>query len=51
MKKDISKCCKAEVELGGMGDFHYPDTSETRYYVCKKCKRACDVAVQVIKSK
>jgi len=34
-KKEISKCCKKPVKVGGKGTTHY--------YVCTKCKQACDV--------
>jgi hypothetical protein len=33
--KDLSKCCKAEVWVGGAGS--------TRYYVCNNCGNPCDL--------
>ena len=37
-----SKCCYADVELGGIGDFRDGDKQITMYYICTKCGRACD---------
>lgn len=36
MTKYVSICCSATLERGG------EKTSSTGYYVCYKCKRACD---------
>ena len=38
-----SKCCGAEVTVGGLGDFDDDDKVCTRYYICKSCGNACDV--------
>jgi hypothetical protein len=43
--KELSKCCLAKVKLGGLGDFYDNDTIGTRYYVCTKCKKSCDLHV------
>jgi len=43
MKKKKSKCCWADVELGGIGDFHDKDKVETRCYICTACKKPCDL--------
>ena len=37
-----SKCCNAEVETGGMGDFEEHDVV-TCYHQCTSCKTPCDV--------
>lgn len=38
-----SKCCNAEVEIGGMGDFHDADHVVTCYPQCSSCQKPCDV--------
>jgi len=38
-----SDCCNANVDVGGIGDFDDNDRIHTYYYVCKKCKKACDL--------
>lgn len=35
---EVSKCCEAEVFVAG--------ESETHYYVCLQCWRACDVKIK-----
>lgn len=40
-----SKCCDADVIIGGRGDFSDEDRVETHYFVCTKCRKACDLKV------
>jgi hypothetical protein len=40
---ELSKCCNAPVEIGGIGDFKDTDAPTTQYYVCCKCKKPCDI--------
>lgn len=40
-----SKCCYAEIKIGGLGDFHGEDRPCTIYYMCTKCGKACDVII------
>lgn len=37
-----SKCCYADIKMGGIGDFREGDKQVTMYYICTKCGRACD---------
>ncbi|MBP7118472.1 hypothetical protein KBA63_00130 [Candidatus Woesebacteria bacterium] len=43
-----SKCCNAEVETGGMGDFEEHDVV-TCYHQCTSCKNPCDVVEETPK--
>lgn len=38
-----SKCCNASVSIRGIGDFSNKDKVNTYYFICNKCKEACDV--------
>ena len=38
-----STCCNAEVKIGGMEDFEGDKYICTQYYICTKCKKACNV--------
>lgn len=41
-----SKCCNAEVKIGGTPDFIGSKGVCTIYYVCLKCDKPCDVATR-----
>jgi len=38
-----SKCCKAPIVTGGIGDFHDADQVVTQYMVCTSCDKPCDI--------
>jgi hypothetical protein len=41
-----SNCCNTEIIIGGISDFekNYKETC-TQYYICTKCKQACDIHI------
>ena len=46
-EKYLSKCCNAEVEMeGGTPDFIGDKHASTFCFICKKCKKPCDIIVQ-----
>jgi len=40
----VSKCCGEKVKQGGIPDFEESNKVCTRYYVCTKCGKPCDIA-------